>query len=55
LKAEASGYPEWVQGPLDEDKYVQGFRESEGIQLDKSDFQKNAAKRGLAKLCLNSF
>jgi hypothetical protein len=55
LKAESSGYPEWVQGPQDEDKYVRGFRESEGIELDKSAVQKNAAKRGLAKLCLNSF
>ena len=55
LKAEASGYPGWVQGPKHEDRYVQYFRESEGIGLDKALIQKNAAKRGLAKLCHNSF
>ena len=55
LKAEASGYPEWVRGPEDEDRYVQFFKDSEGIELEKNMIQKNAAKRGLAKLCLNSF
>ena len=55
LKAEASGYPGWVQGLEDEDWYVQLFRDSEGIELDKNMMQKNAAKRWLAKLCLNSF
>jgi G:T-mismatch repair DNA endonuclease (very short patch repair protein) len=53
LKAEARGYPGWVQGPEDENWYVQYFREIEGIELDKTLIQKNAAKRGLAKLCLN--
>jgi hypothetical protein len=55
LKAEASGYPGWVKNPADEDKYVEYFRESEGIELNKVAIQKNAAKRGLAKLCLYSF
>jgi hypothetical protein len=55
LKAEASGYPGWMQRIEDEEKYMQYFRESEGIDLDKSTIQKNAAKRGLAKFCLNSF
>ena len=55
LKAETSGYPGWVQGPKDEDRYVKYFRESEDIELGKSAIQKNEAKKGLAKLCLNSF
>jgi hypothetical protein len=55
LKADARGYPEWVQRNEDEDRYVQYFRESKGIELDKTMIQKNEAKRGLAKLCLNSF
>jgi hypothetical protein len=55
LKAEASGYLGWVKGPEDEDRYVQYFRECEGMDLNKTLIQKNAAKRGLAKLCLNSF
>jgi hypothetical protein len=54
LKAEASGYPDWVLNPDDEDNYVQAFWESEGIRLDKDGIKYNAAKRGLAKLCLNS-
>jgi len=55
LKTEVSGYPGWVQGPEDEEAYVWSFREIEGIELDKTLIQKNAAKRGLAKFCLNSF
>ena len=55
LKAEASGYPTWVRGAQDEEKYVRNFRDSEGIALDRVSISKDAAKRGLAKLCLNSF
>jgi hypothetical protein len=55
LKAEASGYPGWVEGPEVQDRYVQYHRESEGIELDTAAIQKNVAKRGLARLCLNSF
>ena len=54
LKIEAGSYPERMLGPKDEDRYVQYFRNSEGIELDKNMIQKKAAKRGLAKLCLNS-
>jgi hypothetical protein len=42
-----------VQGPEDEESYVQYFRESDNIELDKTAIQKNAAKRGLAELYLN--
>ena len=54
LKAEASGYPNWVQCPEDEDRYISDFTKSEGIQLDKDAIGPNPAKRGLAKLSLNS-
>ena len=54
LKAEANGYPNWVQSPEDKERYIHSFRESEGIELDKASIKYNAAKRGLAKLCLNS-
>ena len=54
LKAEASGYPSWVQSPADEDRYISEFAASEGIQLDKDAIGSNSAKRGLAKLCLIS-
>ena len=39
---------------MDEDRYVSEFASSEGIQLDKDAIGSNAAKRVLAKLCLNS-
>jgi hypothetical protein len=43
FKAEASGYPGWMLGPEDQNRYVQYFRGSEGIELDKTAIQKNAA------------
>ena len=54
LKEEASGYPGWVHSPEDEDRYVDSFWQSEGLRLEKEAIRYNAAKRGLAKLCLNS-
>jgi hypothetical protein len=54
LKAEASGYTNWVQCPADEDRYISEFQASEGILLDRDSIGPNPAKRGLAKLCLNS-
>ena len=54
LKAEATGYPSWVQTPTDEDRYIEEFRQSEGILLDKDSIRHNSSKRELAKLCLNS-
>jgi hypothetical protein len=53
-KAEASGYPSCVRNHEDEKRYIQSFRESEGIELDKASIKYNGAKRGLANLCLNS-
>ena len=54
LKAEASGYPSWVPTPEYEDSYINMFKASEGILLDRNAIRSNAAKRALAKLCLNS-
>jgi len=54
LKAEAIGYQIWVRTPADEDRYMEEFRQSEGILLDKDSIRHNASKRALAKLCLNS-
>ena len=54
IKTEASGYPSWVRTHEDEDHYVDAFYASEGIRLDKFLIRPKAAKRGLAKLCLNS-
>jgi hypothetical protein len=54
MKADASGYPEWVRTPDDEDKNVQAFWESEGTHVNKDGIKYNAAKREHAKLCLIS-
>ena len=53
LKAEASGYPSWVRTPEDEDSCINMFNASGGILLDRNAIRPNAAKRALAKLCLN--
>ena len=44
LKAEASGYPSWVRTPADEDRYIEEFRQSEGILHDKHSIRHNASK-----------
>jgi len=54
LKAKASGFPSWVRTPADDDLYIEEFRQSEGLLLDKDSIRHNASKRRLAKLCLNS-
>jgi hypothetical protein len=54
LKAESSEYPNWVQCPTDEGRYISEFQASEGILLDRQNIGPNPAKRGLANLCLNS-
>jgi len=54
IKAEASGYPSWVRSPEDEERFIDSFEQSEGIRLDRESIKFNAAKRGLAKLCLKS-
>jgi len=35
-------------------RFIDSFEQSEGIRLDRESIKFNAAKRGLAKLCLNS-
>jgi hypothetical protein len=54
LKAEASGFPTCVRTPEDEESYIKDFYERECVQLDRDAIRPNAAKRGIAKLCLNS-
>lgn len=54
LKTEASGNAGWVGILEGEDLYIDSFYASEAIRLDKDAIKPNAAKRGLAKLCLNS-
>jgi hypothetical protein len=37
------------------DRYIEAYKEHEGILLDKDKIRKNPALRSLAKLLLNSF
>jgi hypothetical protein len=53
LEGEASGYPSWVRSPAGEERYIKSLNKSEGIRLDRESIKTNAAKRGLAKFCLN--
>ena len=54
LKQEVSGYPSWVQGEADKDKYIEDYRRVKGIALGKASISKNAEQRTLAKLNSNS-
>ena len=54
LKEEASGYPTWVRSPTDEERHIDSFWKSEVVRLDRESIRPNVAKRGLAKLGLNS-
>ena len=36
------------------DQYIQDFKKSEGVRLDKSQISLKPGKRSVAKLCLNS-
>ena len=53
LKAEARGYPDWVQTPEDEYCYTENFYSRESIRLDTDSLRPKATKHGLVKLCLN--
>ena len=50
LKTEASVYPSWVRTPADGDRYIEEFRQNEGILLEKDSIRLNASKPRLAKL-----
>jgi hypothetical protein len=54
LKQESSDYPSWVHSEDDKDRYIEDYRRTEGIALDKASISKNAGQRTLAKLKLNS-
>jgi len=54
-KAEARGYPIWVRNTEDEERHFENFNAKEGVLLNRDSIRPNAANRGLAKLCLNSF
>ena len=54
LKTESSGFPRDVVTAEQKEKYVQDFKDKEGISLDISNIKKNPGMRTLAKLQLNN-
>jgi hypothetical protein len=54
IKQESSGFPEWIQTPEDQAKYVEDYYKHEGIRLRLDKIKHNPGLRALAKLCLNS-
>ena len=54
LKQESSGFPDWVQTPEDQAKYIDEYYKHEGILLRRDKIVKNSGLRAFAKLCLNS-
>ena len=54
LKSKACGNPGSVHRPEDDEKYVEPFCRREWIRTEKEAIRYNAAKRGQAKLRLNS-
>jgi len=55
LKFEASGWPANVTTEEEKDQFIQETLQKDGIQIRKEKVAKNAGKRTLAKLILNSF
>ena len=50
LKQESSGSPSWVPSEDDKDRFIEDYRRSGGIALDKASISKNSGQRILAKL-----
>ena len=55
MKQESSGRPSHVRTPEELQNYINHYEAHEGIQMEPGKIVKNAAKRSLAKLMLNSF
>ena len=53
LKQESAGWPRWCTTPEDKARYVEMYREREGIVLEH--VEKNPGRKQVAKLMLNSF
>jgi hypothetical protein len=55
MKQEASGYPDGVRGdPVKEKQFCSAFEDKMGFALNAANVDKNAGKRALSKLLLNS-
>jgi len=54
LKQESSGFQSCLKSEDHKDRYIEDYRRSEGIALDKASISKNSGQRTLAKINLNS-
>lgn len=54
LKQQASGFPSHVKSEIEELRYIEHYREKQGIILDREKIRKNQGLRFVAKLFLNS-
>ena len=53
-KQEASGWPGWCQTDEDKEKYLQDYKDKEGIELDRDVIEYNAGARTVWKQILNN-
>ena len=53
LKQESAGWPHWCTTPEEKARYVQQYKDREGIHLEH--VEKNPGRKQVAKLMLNSF
>ncbi|KAF4521060.1 hypothetical protein B566_EDAN008132 [Ephemera danica] len=54
IKQQASGWPEWCVDEETKERYIQNYKETEGIELDRNEIEYNPGLRYIAKLCLNT-
>ena len=53
-KQEASGWPGWCKTDEDKERYLQDYKDKEGIELDRDDIEYNAGARTVWKQILNN-
>ena len=53
-KQEASGWPGWCQTDQDKERYLQDYKDKEGIELDRDAIEYNAGARTVWKQILNN-
>ena len=53
-KQEASGWHRWCKTDEDKERYLQDYKDKEGIQLDRDDIEYNAGARTVWKQILNN-
>ena len=55
IKQQSSGWPSWCINEQDKNRYIEEYKNNEGIELEYEKIEKNEALRFIAKIMLNSF